>query len=249
VALQRQESRACARATADCGQGGGRLLHAGGTAAKHAQLRADCDSECDDGGVCPRARPAAEDTARAVCLVAGADSQSGRRVSAVRAKRVVCAAADFRDAVGHSSGDTRAGAAGIGTVADGDFQCAGAGALCDSAAPCGHTRRARVRVQPLLVNHSADLPCARGVRGSGLRRRLLFGAFAERCVFASGSGAVYWAAALRHESALGGCAGRCAVCAVAFYAPLLALGVFLLPASRRALRELLHEVRALRTQS
>jgi O-antigen/teichoic acid export membrane protein len=36
---------------------------------------------------------------------------------------------------------------------------------------------------------------------------------------------------------------------VAFYAPLLALGVFLLPASRRALRELLHEVRALRTQS
>lgn len=36
---------------------------------------------------------------------------------------------------------------------------------------------------------------------------------------------------------------------VASYLPLLALGVFLLPASRRALRELLHEVRALRTQS
>ena len=36
---------------------------------------------------------------------------------------------------------------------------------------------------------------------------------------------------------------------IASYAPLLALGVFLLPTSRRALRELLHEVRALRTQS
>ena len=36
---------------------------------------------------------------------------------------------------------------------------------------------------------------------------------------------------------------------IAYYIPLLALGVFLLPASRRALRELLHEVRALRTQS
>ena len=36
---------------------------------------------------------------------------------------------------------------------------------------------------------------------------------------------------------------------IAHYIPLLALGVFLLPASRRALRELLHEVRALRTQS
>ncbi|BCW96215.1 MAG: oligosaccharide flippase family protein [Fimbriimonadales bacterium] len=33
---------------------------------------------------------------------------------------------------------------------------------------------------------------------------------------------------------------------VAYYAPLLALGVFLLPASRRALRELLREIRALR---
>lgn len=36
---------------------------------------------------------------------------------------------------------------------------------------------------------------------------------------------------------------------VAYYAPLLALSVFLLPASRRALRELIQEIRALRTQS
>jgi hypothetical protein len=36
---------------------------------------------------------------------------------------------------------------------------------------------------------------------------------------------------------------------IAYYIPLLALGVFLLPASRRALRELLSEIRAMRTQS